>query len=72
MGAPRYTHLLRGRDLSNVAYFYAENDQQVGALQAEEVQFLETHQAKVFKDDRGHTKTWQRFIDEYRKGSIHF
>ena len=70
IGKYRYTEELKGMDLSDVTYVYAENDQNVGRLRTKEIQFLEKHGASVYVDDRGHTKTWQKWIDEIRAGNI--
>jgi pimeloyl-ACP methyl ester carboxylesterase len=70
IGYHRYTDLLSRTDLSNVAYIYAVNDQQVGRLQPHEIEFLHSRGASVFADERGHTRTWQRFVDEVMGGNI--
>lgn len=70
LGIPRYTKTLAHRKLSDVLYFYAVNDQNVGTLKKHEIQFLRENGARVFSDDRGHNKTWQRLIDEVIAGTI--
>ncbi|MCB0632782.1 MAG: hypothetical protein R2824_25010 [Saprospiraceae bacterium] len=70
IGQARYTDLLAQKNLSNVIYIYAPNDEQVGSLREEEIAFLRQKGALVFADDRGHGKTWQRLIDEVGKGKI--
>lgn len=70
IGHHRYTEQLAQRDLSDVLYFYAVNDQNVGALTKQEIEFLEKRGARVFADDRGHNKTWQRLIDEVEAGKV--
>lgn len=70
IGHHRYTRKLAEVKLSNVVYIYALNDQNVGRLRTHEIDFLRQKGARVFADDRGHGKTWQRFIDEVAKGNI--
>ncbi|WP_421811182.1 hypothetical protein [Flagellimonas sp.] len=43
----KYTELLKDTDLSNLIYIYIENDQRVGKLTENEVNFLESKNAKV-------------------------
>lgn len=70
IGRLRYTEALAEVDLSTVVYIYAPNDQQVGRLKVEEIDFLRQKGALVFADERGHGKTWQRLIDEVRAENV--
>ncbi|MCB0703842.1 MAG: hypothetical protein KDC34_00970 [Saprospiraceae bacterium] len=66
----RYTEALNHSDLSNVVYFYAENDQVVGSLSADEVKFLLTKGARVFPTKDGHADAFFRFIDAILDGRL--
>lgn len=70
IGAPRYTEALANADLSNVVYFYAANDQAVGALTPAEVDFLEARGATVTTTRDGHSDTFYRFIDAVMAGNL--
>ena len=72
IGRYRYTELLSGIDLSNVTYFYATNDENVGALSASEVRFLEANGAAVIATHDGHYDIWKRMIDAFRAGKVSF
>jgi len=69
-GEPRFTELLRGADLSKVHFFYAINDQNVGALTDDEKAFLRDHNATVHQTTTGHGETLYRFIDAVMYGSV--
>ncbi len=70
IGQPRYSEALADKDLSNVTYFYASNDQHVGALSEPEIAFLESKRVKLFKTNTGHSETLYRFIDKLMEGSL--
>ncbi|WP_298475564.1 hypothetical protein [uncultured Maribacter sp.] len=63
LGKNRYTQLLNTiEDLSKVTYIYGKNDQAVGSLTAEEVQFLESKNATVISGNGGHGETFFEFV----------
>lgn len=70
IGKPRYSQELADKDLSNVIYFYATNDQNVGRLTESEIRFLESKKVKIFKTNTGHSETLYRFIDKLMDGSL--
>lgn len=70
IGQPRYSQELADKDLSNVIYFYATNDQNVGRLTESEIKFLESKKAKIFETNTGHSETLYRFIDKLIDGSL--
>ncbi len=70
IGVPRYTQDLADIDLSNVAYFYATNDQAVGALTPQEVDFLEANGVAVYPTHDGHREITFRFIDAVMAGDL--
>jgi hypothetical protein len=70
IGKPRYSQELADKDLSNVIYFYATNDQNVGRLTASEIKFLESKKVKIFETNTGHSETLYRFIDKLMDGSL--
>lgn len=72
IGKPRYSEELANKDLSNVIYFYATNDQNVGRLSESEIKFLESKKVKVFETNTGHSETLYRFIDKLMDGSLKF
>lgn len=53
----RYSETLKGLDMRNVIYVYAESDEQVGALTEAETSFLREHGAKVIIKDTDHVET---------------
>lgn len=55
IGHKRFTQLLKGMDLSKVAYAYGKNDEQVGTLNEKEISFLEEHGATLFPNEGGHS-----------------
>ncbi len=63
LGKNRYTQLLNTiEDLSKVTYIYGKNDQAVGSLTDEEVQFLESKNATVISGNGGHGETFFEFV----------
>lgn len=70
IGVPRYTADLAGMDLGKMAYFYATNDQAVGSLQAEEIEFLADHGATIVETSDGHSDVLYRFIDAVMDSSF--
>lgn len=70
IGTPRYSKELTDMDLSNVIYFYASNDKNVGRLSEPEIDFLKSRNAKVFETNTGHSETLYRFIDKLVDGSL--
>lgn len=70
IGEYRYTKELANKDLSNVTYFYASNDQNVGRMTQEEVDFLKSKNVTVFETHDGHYEIWKRIIDAFREGKI--
>ena len=72
IGKPIYSRELLNKDLSNVTYFYAANDQNVGKLSDSEISFLESKGAKVLKTFDGHSEVLYRFIDKLRDGNLNF
>jgi pimeloyl-ACP methyl ester carboxylesterase len=70
IGKPRYTQELADKDLSNVIYFYATNDQHVGRLTESEIAFLTSKKAKLVETNSGHSETLYRFIDQLMDGSL--
>ena len=53
-GHSRYSKLLQDIDLSNLTYFYAKNDQSVGKLTDDEIDFLKSKDANVISFDGTH------------------
>ena len=70
IGKPIYSKDLVNKDLSNLTYFYAINDQNVGKLSDSEIGFLKSKGAKVFETYDGHSEVLYRFIDKLRDGSL--
>lgn len=70
IGKPRYSVELSDKDLSNLIYFYAVNDQNVGRLSDQELEFLKSKKVKLFETNTGHSETLYRFIDKLRDGSL--
>ena len=70
IGKPRYSQELADKDLSNVIYFYATNDQNVGRLTESEIKFLESKKVKIFETNTGHSETLYRFIDKLMDRSL--
>lgn len=70
IGEPKYSKELANKDLSNVIYFYATNDQNVGCLSDAEIEFLVSKEVKVFKTNDGHSEVLYRFIDKLSDGSL--
>jgi len=70
IGKPRYSQELEDKDLSNVIYFYATNDQNVGRLTESEIKFLKSKEVKIFATNTGHSETLYRFIDKLMDGSL--
>ena len=70
IGKPRYSEELAGKDLSNVTYFYAINDKNVGKLSDSELKFLKSKDVKIFKTNTGHSEALYRFIDKLKDGSL--
>jgi hypothetical protein len=64
-GYKRYTKLLQPYELSNLIYIYGENDLQVGTLTADEVKFLNSKNAKVISNKKGHADI---FLDNLQEG----
>lgn len=65
LGMNRYTQLLnRAEDLTNVTYIYGKTDQAVGSLTVEEVQFLESKNARIITGNGGHDSTYYDFIEQ--------
>ena len=69
-GQPRYSKPLAGKDLSNVIFFYATNDQNVGRLSEEEIEFLKSKNVTLFSASDGHSDTFYRFIDAVADGKL--
>lgn len=70
IGKPRYSQELANKDLSNVRYFYATNDQNVGRLTNAEIRFLMTKKVTIFETNTGHSETLYRFIDKLMSGEL--
>lgn len=70
IGQPKYTQALADKDLSNVIYFYATNDKQVGRLSKSELDFLKSKNVEVFETNTGHSEILYRFIDKLMDGSL--
>ena len=70
IGKPRYSQELAGKDLSNVIYFYAANDQNVGRLTEPELEFLKSKKVRLFETNTGHSETLYRFIDKLTDGTL--
>ena len=70
VGNPRYSKLLADKDLSNVTYFYAANDQNVGQLTKRELEFLKFKNVAVYLTSDGHSDTFYRFIDAVSDGKL--
>jgi len=59
----RYTELLENTNLSNLIYFYIENDQSVGKLTKNEIEFLKSKNAKVISV-KGEHGNWSEHLKE--------
>ena len=70
IGSPRYTELLKHQDLSNLVYFYAKHDENVGALSDAEVLFLTNHNATVQGVETNHYDIWKRVVDAFIERTI--
>lgn len=68
IGKPRYTRLLADKDLSNLSFFYAVNDQHVGRPAEAELAFLASKDAALYPTSSGHSETLYRFIDHVMDG----
>lgn len=63
LGMNRYTQLLSPiDDLSKVTYVYGANDDAVGSLTAEEIQFLESKNTNIIAGDGNHDDTITNFL----------
>jgi hypothetical protein len=58
--------------LHNLIYFYGKNDQNVGALTDEEIEFLKSKNAKVFGEYATHYTTWYKMIDAFNDEVLKF
>lgn len=59
----RYTQLFNTiEDLSNITYIYGENDEAVGRLTTNEVQFLESKNTNIISGPGNHTSTFDVFL----------
>lgn len=59
----RYTQNLKAiNDLSNLMYVYGKNDNAVGRLTSEEVQFLQTRNASIISGNGNHDETYEDLI----------
>ncbi len=70
IGLPRYTDLLKHLDLSNLVYYYAKHDENVGALSDAEILFLIDHSATVHGVETNHYDIWKRVVDAFNDGNI--
>lgn len=70
IGRPRYSNALANKDLSNITFFYATNDQNVGRLTESELTFLTSKNVEIFETNTGHSETLYRFIDTLRAGKL--
>lgn len=65
LGMNNYTERLSPIvSLSNLTYIYGATDQLVGRLTAEEVQFLESKNAKIIESSGGHDDTFANFFGQ--------
>lgn len=62
-GYKRYSELLKNIDLSNVIYYHALKDLNVGKLTTDEIEFLKTKGANVVAFDDVHT-AWRKHLKE--------
>ncbi|MCK8481506.1 hypothetical protein [Psychroserpens algicola] len=59
----KYTQLFNTiEDLSNITYIYGENDEAVGRLTTDEVQFLQSKNTNIISGPGNHTTTFEAFI----------
>ena len=56
IGHKRFTELLKGMDLSKVAYAYGKTDEAVGSLNEKEISFLKERGATLFPNEGGHSE----------------
>lgn len=56
IGHKRFTELLKGMDLSKVAYAYGKTDEAVGSLNEKEISFLKERGATLFTNEGGHSE----------------
>lgn len=72
IGQPRYSKALANKDLSKMIYFYAKDDQNVGALLESEIAFLESKGVSVHATEGGHYEIWKKVVDAFEKGKVRF
>ncbi len=70
IGQPRYSKALAQKDLSNLSFAYAKNDQNVGTLTGKEIEFLLSQNAFVFETSDGHYDLPKRVIDGVSDGRL--
>lgn len=70
IGFPRYLELLKGKDLSNLVFYFGKKDQNVGALSSSELEFLQANGATVAGVDTDHYNIWKRVVDAFREGRL--
>ena len=70
IGKPLYTEELTNKDLSNVVFYYAKFDENVGALSEAEISFLKLKKAIVVGVETDHYNIWKRVIDAIRADDL--
>lgn len=69
-GKISYSKALADKDLSQIIYFYATNDENVGALNPSEITFLRSKQVAVYATETGHGHLYRRVVDALYAGKI--
>lgn len=68
----KYKEKLANNNLSNLIYFYGKNDQNVGTLTNDEINFLKSKNVKVFGEESTHYTLWYKMVDALNDGIIKF
>jgi len=70
IGQHDYTQLLKGKNLSNITFFYGTKDRNVGVPTAYELDFLRSKNVQVIKADSDHYNIWKTMIDKIESGDV--
>ncbi|NER18737.1 alpha/beta hydrolase [Spongiivirga citrea] len=72
LGIRKFTEELIDKDISNLVVCYGTKDQNVGALDNEEIEFLKSKNAKIIAIDAGHYGVTRPIIDSLQAGTLKF
>ncbi len=72
IGKTRYSKALVNKDLSKLSYFYADDDQNVGALTPSEIDFLKSKNVPIYRSQNGHGEALYRMIDALLEGKVQY